>query len=245
MPVPPYGSSDIPGSDTASKLIVKEPNGTGLVTITGLMNGLKPNTTYTVILSKGYSLPPFTGWNVQGTWKINYEYKGGYYLHDAFLTQSSDNVSGNGGMPSGSLYDYAWSITRGSVSGDTIHLVMDYTRGAPETTMIMNGVLASDGTMIGTWSDNYIQGNRTGTWTSTRGKSIKVHSGSSSWTGLFTSTIQPFIFTTDSYGSGIWQVNLRNADFPGTGPFNLSVWINDGGTLLISDNFKVVNEGGE
>jgi hypothetical protein len=53
MPVPPYGSHDIPGSDTASKLIVNQPNGNTEVTITGVMNGLNPNTTYTVYLSNG------------------------------------------------------------------------------------------------------------------------------------------------------------------------------------------------
>jgi len=56
MPVPPYGSRDIIGSDTASKLIVNQPNGNTEVTITGAMNGLNPNTTYFVILSKGYIL---------------------------------------------------------------------------------------------------------------------------------------------------------------------------------------------
>jgi len=60
MPVPPYGSRDVLGSDTASKLIVNQPNGNTEVTITGVMNGLNPNTTYTVYLSKLYS--PYTGW---------------------------------------------------------------------------------------------------------------------------------------------------------------------------------------
>ncbi len=53
MPIPPYSYYDIPGSDTASKLIVNQPNGNTEVTITGVMNGLESNTTYTVILSTG------------------------------------------------------------------------------------------------------------------------------------------------------------------------------------------------
>jgi len=56
MPVPPYGTLDKLGSDTASKLIVNQPNGNTEVTITGAMNGLYPNKTYTVILSKEYIL---------------------------------------------------------------------------------------------------------------------------------------------------------------------------------------------
>jgi len=122
MPVPPYGSRDIPGSDTASKLVVNQPNGATEVTITGAMNGLNPNTTYTVYLSKGYV--PMTG-----------------------------------------------------------------------------------------------------------------------WPGLFTSTVPAFTFVTDAYGAGSWHVNLRDANFPGSGTHTLSVWINEAGyTMLISGNFEVISE---
>lgn len=48
MPVPPYGSRDVAGSDTASRLIA------GTTTVTGKMKGLKPNTTHTVYVSKSY-----------------------------------------------------------------------------------------------------------------------------------------------------------------------------------------------
>jgi hypothetical protein len=241
MPVPPYGASDIPGSDTASKLIVQNPGANTIITIIGSMKGLRPDTTYSVFLSNGYSPHTVTGWNVQGRWKINYEYQGGYYPHDAFLIQSSDNLSGIGGHPSGGPYSYIWSITRGKVSGDAVHLVMNYTDGAPGTTMIMDGIIAPDGTVVGTWSDNFIPGNRTGSWTSVGGNAIKTHSENNGWPGLFTPSVQPFTFTTDAYESGNWQISLRNTDVMGTGPFNMSVWINDGGTLLISDNIQVVN----
>lgn len=60
------------------------------------------------------------------------------------------------------------------------------------------------------------------------------------WSGLFTSTIQPFTFTTDIEGDGSWHLNLRDSDFGGkVGTFSLSVWINEGATILISDNFQV------
>jgi len=55
MPVPPYGSMDIIGSDTASKLIVNQPNGKVMGGITGAINGLDPNTEYTVYLGNGYT----------------------------------------------------------------------------------------------------------------------------------------------------------------------------------------------
>jgi hypothetical protein len=57
-PVPPYGDGDILGSDTSSKLIVNQPKGNTEVAMTGVMNGLNPNTVYTVLLSKGYFTTP-------------------------------------------------------------------------------------------------------------------------------------------------------------------------------------------
>ena len=59
-PAPPYGTMDIPGSDTASKLIVNQPNGNTVVTITGAMNGLHASTPYMVYLSRGYT--PLSSW---------------------------------------------------------------------------------------------------------------------------------------------------------------------------------------
>ena len=53
MPVPPYGSADITGSDTASKLTVGQPRCDEKAEINGEMKGFTPNTTYTVYLSKG------------------------------------------------------------------------------------------------------------------------------------------------------------------------------------------------
>ena len=57
-PVPPYGAGDIPGSDTASKLFVSQLHGNKEVAVTGVMNGLHPQTVYTILLSKGYSMTP-------------------------------------------------------------------------------------------------------------------------------------------------------------------------------------------
>ncbi|MBN1367671.1 MAG: hypothetical protein JW967_07075 [Dehalococcoidales bacterium] len=68
MPVPPYGSQDIPGSDTASKLIVNQPNGKVEVAMTGAMKGLNADTTYTVYLSKCYEPYVDTGWDIEGDW---------------------------------------------------------------------------------------------------------------------------------------------------------------------------------
>jgi hypothetical protein len=57
-PVPPYGAGDIPHSDTHSKLSVHQADGNSELALIGAMNGLDPNTVYTVLVSKGYFASP-------------------------------------------------------------------------------------------------------------------------------------------------------------------------------------------
>lgn len=233
MPVPPYGSLDIPGSDTASKLIVNQPNGNTEVAITGAMNGLNPNTTYTVFLSNGYT-PYVTGWNVAGTWVLRFNL-GGNYDHDITLAQSNGVLTGTGGYPAGGP---PYSIT------ETITGTIDVVTGAVAIHSVYNngywydaiGIIAPGGTMSGTWG-NTSQGYGH-SWSSISGNAV-THTGSTGWPGLF-NTQQPFTFTTDAYGAGSWHVNLKDADLPEEGTFDLSVWINEAGrTMLISDTFQV------
>jgi len=239
MPSPPYGQHDIVGSDTASKLIVNLPNGKVGATITGVMNGLSKDTTYIVYLSNKYTKYVSIGWNVAGSWVFSMEYQGNQYPHDMILTQTGTSLSGSGGYPAGGgpSYSYAWTIDSGYVSGSTIHLEMHYTAGA-SCTMTMDGTIASAGTMSGTWLDN-CDGARTGTWATRSGFATLTHSGDMGWTGLYTSTIQPFTFTTDDSGAGSWHVNVP-ASIIAKSPSMASVWINGaGGTILVSDSFNI------
>ena len=233
MPVPPYGSFDILGSDTASKLIVNQPNGNTEVTITGVMNGLNPNTTYTVYLSNGYTPYVFTEWNVTGTFVINVEYLGVDYPETLILTQSGTNITGVSldTIPPASYF----AVDSGTVIGDTI--TINAHKGGLLIQMV--GTIAPDGSISGTWGDVPPTGSRTGTWATTSGAAVNHHTGDVTWPGLFTPTVQPFTFTTDEFGAGSWHVNMRDTDFPGTGIYDLSVWINGGGTLLISNVFQV------
>jgi len=237
MPVPPYGSLDILGSDTASKLIVNRPNGAVKATITGAMNGLHPNTTYTVYLSNGYTPYKDTGWNVTGNWGIAINYLGTDYVHTAGLVQETNTSIAGTLVYSG----YTKTIISGSVTGNAITIVAEYEGGSG--TLTLTGTIANDGSMSGNWSDTWGGLGRTGTWTTTGGPAVKTHTGDTGWTGLFTNTVQPFTFTTDNTGSGSWHVNLRAGDFPGVEPYKLSVWINEaGGTMLISNNFELVKD---
>jgi len=234
MPVPPYGSDDIPDSDTASKLIVNQPNGAVEVTMTGVMKGLNPNTTYTVYLSKDYT--KYTPMSILGTYKWLVL---STYEHDMVIdTQNPDGTfSGTGCWPAGSSpYPYTappaetTEIITGQVTGNQITFTTTY--GGPYNTGYtanVSGTIASDGTM---------SGNIPWEWHTTDGH-VTLASGSTGWPGLFTSTIPKFTFTTDEFGAGSWHVNLRDSDFPGPGTYTLSVWINNE-TILISDNFEVV-----
>jgi hypothetical protein len=89
--------------------------------------------------------------------------------------------------------------------------------------------------MSGSWQGS---GQPVYSWESISGQAVKV--GDTYWPGYFTLTVPSFTFVTDEFGEGSWHLNLRDSNFPGTGAFELSVWINMGATILISDTFAVV-----
>ncbi len=118
-------------------------------------------------------------WNATGSYVVAMNYLGTDYPHDMVLVQdSSGNLTGNGGSPAGANV-YTWVITSGSVNGDTIDFLANYTATAdavtPQTVLHVVGTIAPNGTMSGTWSDNYQGGVRTGTWASTSGASVALH----------------------------------------------------------------------
>jgi hypothetical protein len=239
MPVPPWGLSDIPGSDTASKLIVNQPSGNTEATVTGVMNGLAPNTTYTVYPSKGWSTSE--KWNIEGDWNLSLLFDGTDYPHNmsvTFQNMSNGTFSGTGYYVDNP--GYTWDIQGTSiVSGNTIHLDFIYTGLNPDYTVSALSNIDANGYFVdGTCTTSASQ---TCTWTSIGGKAEKETVGNG-FPGLFGS-LQTFTFTTDEFGSASWHFNLKNADFPGANTYALSIWINESGrTILISDVFEVVVE---
>jgi len=116
---------------------------------------------------------------VSGDWDIAFGYEGSDYTHDMTLVEASDgSLTGSGGYPSGGPLTYEWALTSGDVAGDAIAFTADYTVGAdavtPLTTLMVEGVIAQDGSMSGTWSDNYQGGVREGTWVSTSGQAVAL-----------------------------------------------------------------------
>lgn len=162
-------------------------------------------------------------WNVTGNYTFTFNL-GGDYAHHVTLSQDiAGNITGNGGYPAGGPDVYSWSITSGNTTANNINFTAQYTVGAdalsPLTTMNVTGTIALDGTMSGTWTDNYQGGSRYGTWKSTSGTaspivttSMVVVTGNTSagenmpgW--MFNrdiTTATPYVFdtTASSIGSG-------------------------------------------
>jgi hypothetical protein len=119
-------------------------------------------------------------WDTTGHYVVGLTYQGTAYTHDMSLVQdSSGNLTGNGGSPSGANV-YTWTITSGSVIGDSINFVADYTATAdavsPLTVFNVTGMIGNDGSMSGNWSDNYQGGARNGTWSTTSGNAVALNS---------------------------------------------------------------------
>jgi|GEM_PF-6827840 hypothetical protein len=117
-------------------------------------------------------------WNVTGSYVVNMEYLGINYAHDMSLTQdSSGNLTGNGGSPSGANV-YKWALTSGTVSGNSIDFLANYTATAdavtPQTVLHVTGTIASDGKISGTWSDNYQGGSRSGSLSTVSGAAVAL-----------------------------------------------------------------------
>jgi hypothetical protein len=132
---------------------------------------------------------------------------------------------------------YTWVIDSGLVTGNHVVFDLHYTGGHETTwTTHVDANVQSNGSLLGTWFDN--QGN-SGPVTSYSGLAIATYTGSTGWPGLFSSNVQPFTFTTNRNGVGNWHLNLGKGDFPGPGTYALSIWINGGATILVSDNFTL------
>jgi hypothetical protein len=103
-------------------------------------------------------------WDVTGTYVINVEWLGNDYPETLVLTQVGEDITGVSldTIPPGSFF----TVYDGSVIGNVINIYAN--RGS--LIVHMEGTIALDGTMSGTWHDDTGQlGFRTGTWETTTG----------------------------------------------------------------------------
>jgi hypothetical protein len=169
-----------------------------------------------------------TTWDTTGTYVINMNYQGTNYSHDMTLTQdSSGNLTGTGGSPSGAN-TYTWTVTSGSVTDNNIEFWANYTATAdavtPQTTVHVMGTIADDGTLSGTWSDNYAGGDRSGTISTVSGAAIASDSTSTTSKVTIIAYVDGNLATGTSANHANFQMNAHytingNA---GTGQYALS-----------------------
>jgi hypothetical protein len=203
----------------------------------------------------GFALPLIaaTTWNMTGAYIVSFTCNFGCggapgpYLHDLNLVQDvSGNITGtDGGYPAGGPHIYTWVVDSGLVVGNIINFMSHYTATAdavvPQTVMNMSGTIAPDGTMSGTWSDNYQGGNRSGTWATTSGTAANcsvitvksststqfkhlttIDPGASSLDSLFTLGISGAAVLTGPDGfPGAWDAAAGDPDVAG------AIWVNN------------------
>lgn len=177
-------------------------------------------------------------WNVADTWNIAFDFESTPYTHDMTLVQATNgDLTGTGGYPSGGPHTYEWTLISGTVSGNTVNFSAHYTASAdavtPQTTLVVTGTVASDGTMSGTWSDNYAGGVRGGTWTSTSGVATKI------------GTLSAEDFGVVSYDTGLGMLKGYTAGFGSTdatfaGVTSVVVKLYSAGDVLLQTNTAIL-----
>jgi hypothetical protein len=210
-----------------------------LILIIKVKKQIMKKTLSKTLLSALFAIPLFIGmsaeaaapnWNVTDDYVVAFTLGGTDYAHDMSLVQDGlGNLTGDGGYPAGGAYTYAWVLTSGMVDGDTVHIHADYTAPAdavtPLTVMHMMGTIALDGSMSGTWSDNYQGGARAGTWTTTSGAAV------------LTGSLAAEDFGVVSYDTGLGMLKGYTAGFGLTdatfaGVQSVVVQLFSGATLL-------------
>ncbi len=145
-----------------------------------------------------------SNWDVSGAYVVSFD----GYKHDMALAQDTNgNITGGGGYLAGEPYTYAWAITSGSVDEDTIHLTAEYTLGAIGTTMHMTGTILPNGTLSGTWDDNF-GGSRTGSWSTISGNASML---------MLPGSLSAEDFGVVQYDTGLGYLSGYSAGFGLTG----------------------------
>lgn len=109
------------------------------------MNGLNPNTVYTVFLSRGYT-KTYQRWSLIGNWGLEFDLNRKKYPHVMSITEETDTAFSGTGTNS-----HTWVVT-GTKSGNGISITMliDYDGSTYEVNVI-GTIDTSTGKMGGTW----------------------------------------------------------------------------------------------
>ena len=113
-------------------------------------------------------------WDVSGSYVINVEYLGVDYPEDLVLVQSGAGITGGSLNTIPPAAGSAFTIIGGGVDGDEIEFDADHDVSA--LVVHLEGTIAPDGSMVGTWGD-VSPGTRTGTWETTSGHATHINTG--------------------------------------------------------------------
>ncbi len=152
-------------------------------------------------------------WDVTGSYVVNLNSEGIDYAHDMSLTQDgAGNLTGTGGYPAGGPHTYTWVLDSGTVSSSTIDFWAHYTADATASGTLMHvmGTVATSGAMMGTWTDNYLGGSRSGTWATASGTATSTTATSTATT---TATLAAQDFGVVDYDTGLGILKGYTAGF--------------------------------
>jgi len=151
----------------ASAMAAPAPKTTGGIGYTAYTD-VQRHLSFNAIQSKTDTCGTF--WNVTSVSQFTFRLTGDTtdYTHHVTLTQTGQTVGGEGGYPLTGGDQYHWNVTDGSIVGNALSLSAEYDLGATGTVMNISGTVASDGSISGTWNDDF-GGARTGTFTAPAG----------------------------------------------------------------------------
>jgi hypothetical protein len=151
-------------------------------------------------------------WDLTGNYTVDFEYLGSNYPHEITLAQdSSGNLTGSGTSGAGT---YAYTIDSGTVSGSDFNFSATYTADATAvgTVMTVTGSVAGDGSLNGTWTDNYQGGSRSGSFASTSGTAVEID------TTPLTFTVVPAVYDPDGLGTAVAEWDTIGGSNPDRNP---------------------------
>jgi hypothetical protein len=186
---------------------------------------------------------PITLSNIAGVTSFDFQLNGdptnGHYIHNAALTQTGQSISGMGSYAVGEAWGNSWEITAATVVGNKLDLTWEYVTGpagVPGVTHHMIGNIAPDGSLVGTWSDNYVEGGspapattRTGTFTATGATSTTYSAKGLAF----------YSDANDYYVLAVRAVNVANTEAWFAGEVvdtNRSDWTGDWASFQVQDN---------
>jgi hypothetical protein len=172
-------------------------------------------------------VPPIS--NVTGTWDINVIYSGVTYPETLILAQTGNEITGTSVNTIPPATGSAFTITGGSVIGNTITFTAD--QNATSLVTNFSGTIASDGSMSGSWADES-PGTRTGTWATFKDSTPPT----------VTAAVNPVPNDAGYINSSLVTVTLTATDTGGSGVKEISYSVNGAPLVVVTGSTASFSE---